>query len=495
MAISWVNHQTHIRIRYGNRECAPIQLFKPSGSYAYEPLVVNYFRANLCSGKPVEIITQGITILHCTVESLSDVSNFEYENNHIRFVCSSPGDYVVKVNGAFALFLFIDEEEEIPAKAKRKPIVVADNLSGQSSDTERTQYLQKVIDDAAQQKNGAIVRIPEGCFSVATIEMRSGVYLHIPEQSILRGTTDRSLYPVDEPARGLSIGRCRLIHFFKIEDSGIFGRGVIDGNGFHMRHQALLVGKPTKRVTSNLIRIHRCENIFVQDIILRDSEFWNTHVLDSEHIRFRNIKLINEIPPRKWNPQTPDFFWNNADGINPDATHDMEVDGLFAYCGDDCLPVKNTGNARDPQRTTANIRFRRCTLISETTVTKIGTETCSPAFQNILFDQLLLLDGGSPFGILVRDGATINHVTIRNMRALRMGGPVYLITQPRKPEQKLPAGRIQNLYFEETYIEHAADSTATPVDINLQRESDLQNVRCQNLTINGKPYSFEAILK
>lgn len=494
MPIKWIDPTTRLEIVYNESSYCPVQLYRPAMQWSYTPLAVNYLRLPYAGSGLIEIRVDGLAVENCSVESLNAVSGFSYAGNRIRFDCPQPGDYVLRINGAFALFLFVDVADRVPPHLAGRPVVVADSLHAAADAADCTSRLQAVIDAAAQRPGGAIVRLPEGHFVVGTIEMRTGVHLHVPAHTTLQGSTDRSLYPIDPVAKGLSIGRCRLIHFYEVEDSGIFGRGVIDGNGFYMRHEALVVKQLGKRITSNLLRIHRSRNIHIENIILRDSEFWNTHILDSEHIRFRNFKIINEIPPRAWDPRNPDFIWNNADGINPDATHDLEVDGFFAYCGDDCMPVKSTGNARDPMRTTENIRFNRCTLISETTVTKIGTETCGPAMRDIRFENLLILDGGSPFGIIVRDGTTVENVTVRNLRALRMAGAVYLHTIPRHPDQQHPAGRIRCLRFENCQIDHADGFSPPPVEMNLQTPQDLQDVTGERVVVDGVRIDVQEIL-
>lgn len=116
-------------------------------------------------------------------------------------------------------------------------------------------------------------------------------------------------------------------------------------------------------------------------------------------------------------------------------------------------------------------------------MTKIGTETRGPCFRDIPFEDILELDGGSPFGVILRDGATVSDVTVRRMTAYRMSGKPYLHTTRRKPEQHTPPGKIGRIRFEDCPVFRNPDAaTEKTFDIKLESPSDLEPPAIRNAT-------------
>ncbi|MCC5808219.1 MAG: hypothetical protein JJU00_17970 [Opitutales bacterium] len=480
----WIPPGQEVEIAYAGRQFRADVLFPDDPAWAYRRKPVRLARADHVQGKTVSVRLPGRAVGTAAVETLAPCRPPVVDGDTIRFTPPAPGHYVIRADSCFACFLFLDPAPDYSDLTDGRTIIEADTLQP-GAPVPQTAELQALIDRAARERRGTILRLPPGTLLTGTLRMRSGVYLHIHDDTVLKGTPDRTHYPVDPKVAGLSIARSRLLHFLDVEDCGLIGRGAVDGNGSLMRHRALLEGERQKRVPSNLVRIHRCSNLHFRDVSLRDSEFWNTHILDSENIHFRNTKLINEIPPRQWDPVHPDYTWNNADGINPDASREIRVDGLFAYCGDDCLPVKNTGNARDPRRGTEDCVFRDLTLVSETTVMKIGTETRGPVFRNIRFENILQLDSGAPMGVMLRDGATVESLIVKNLRALRCRGAPYLRTERRRPEQAGPPGVIGSVSFEDWDLRYAGAGPDTVPAIELEQSGDLRHLCLNRITVNG----------
>lgn len=478
---SWLSVHPPNTVIYGDRACPVTTLFPDLPHWAYRRKTVHYVRADHIPGASVTIQFADHPVQSAEVESLDYRAPADISGERVRFTPPGPGHYVVRINACFACFVFIDPGQSDDDLLAGRTIFDARPHLPDDPDEPCTVALQALIDRAGASSGGGVVRLPPGRFTTGTLRMRSGVYLYLDEGTVLQGSTDRSLYPLDEPAKGLSIARSRLLHFCEVEDAGLIGRGCLDGNGSRLRHEALFSGERPKRIPSNLVRIERCRRIRLRDVFLRDSEFWNTHILESDDVALENIRLINEIPPRKWDPVHPDYTWNNADGINPDASRAIRVHNLFAYCGDDCLPVKNTGNAHDPNRGCEDMRFARCTLVSETTVMKIGTETCGPFFKDIVFEDILHLDSGAPMGVILKDGTTLENLTVRRLRGLRCRGAPYLTTQPRRAEQTSPAGRMCGVRFEDWQLDYLREVPGALPIIDLQRPDDLTGLTLKEI--------------
>lgn len=484
---TWIPHELTPEVQYGGHVRRTVTLFPDRADWGYRRMPVRFARFDEEPGAEVTVRLPGLPVRRAEVESLRPCGEPGIRADSVSFVPSGPGHYILRVNGSYACFLFIDPHTvNYDFLTGRTEIPGVEALRTNSTEVQ-TETLQGLIDKAASQRRGGVVRLPPGCYLTGTLHMRSGVYLHLHEDTVLLGTPDRSAYPVDPPVTGLSIARCRLLHFDGVEDSGVVGRGAINGNGSLLRHEALFGNGRRKRVPSNLVRIQNSRRIRFQDVFLLDSEFWNTHILASEDVSFANVRLINEIPPRRWDPLHPDYTWNNADGINPDASRNIRISDLFAYCGDDCLPVKNTGNAADATRASEDMRFARCTLISETTVMKIGTETCGPAFRDIVFEDILQLDSGAPMGVMLRDGALLENLVVRRLRSLRCRGAPYLTTEVRRPGQTHPPGRMRGITFEDWEVCPADKAWDSFPETKLEAPDHLENLVLRRIEVRKAP--------
>jgi polygalacturonase len=65
----------------------------------------------------------------------------------------------------------------------------------------------------------------------------------------------------------------------------VYGRGTMDGNGFHAQ-------KVSKFVSNYLVPI-ATKNFQFDGPLLRDGSFWTVTVIQSEDVNFRNLKVIN----------------------------------------------------------------------------------------------------------------------------------------------------------------------------------------------------------
>ncbi len=69
------------------------------------------------------------------------------------------------------------------------------------------------------------------------------------------------------------------------KDVSLTGRGTIDGSGAFLRN---LTGE-----SGRLLAIRDSSNVTVEGLILRNARAWHTHIIRSEHITMRNVKVLN----------------------------------------------------------------------------------------------------------------------------------------------------------------------------------------------------------
>ena len=96
--------------------------------------------------------------------------------------------------------------------------------------------LQRAINAASQDGGGKVV-IPAGEWLCGSVELKSGVELHLEKGAVLKGSRIQSDYNADDifPENWTSSveewSGGHLIYAYRAENIAITGSGVIDGNG------------------------------------------------------------------------------------------------------------------------------------------------------------------------------------------------------------------------------------------------------------------------
>ena len=140
------------------------------------------------------------------------------------------------------------------------------------------------------------------------------------------------------------------------------------------------------------------EDILVEDVFLRDSGSWNTHILHCDSVMVRNIKMINDVT------------LTNTDGFDPDSSSDVLIEGSFIYAGDDAVAVKTSGR-RGLFRGLTNNTFRNNVILTQKSAMKIGTETRAKNMNNIRFMHNQVIQPDRKMAIYCSDGADISNIS------------------------------------------------------------------------------------
>jgi polygalacturonase len=164
---------------------------------------------------------------------------------------------------------------------------------------------------------------------------------------------------------------------------------------------------------------------------------------------------LNEIPPIGWNPQVPDGFWNNTDGINPDASSNVFINNCFAHCGDDCITIKITNSQKGEQKDVRNIRVTNSMFISSTGVLKAGSESLGATISGVYFKNIDILNmrSGYPLKITPRDKSYLSDIVFENVWCEQEKG-LFLecrIMEPRSKEQTWHP-IIENIYLKDIHL-------------------------------------------
>ncbi|MFW5836328.1 MAG: glycoside hydrolase family 28 protein [bacterium] len=325
----------------------------------------------------------------------------EVRDGGIEFPLPLAGNYVVRVNELGYLFLFADQDERLnfPELATRARRIEEFGVPADDA-VVRTEQIQSAIDAVSIDPNSDLLVFSSGCYLTGTLQLRSDVTLFLEEHAWLIGSDDPAHFP--DQSESFHEGEWSYARSFLVahgvENAGIAGNGIVDGNGKSLKLQGL---------KANLLLIRDCRNISVFGVQLRDPSGWNTHVFASDSVAMRAVKIINNVPS---------VNWTNTDGIDPDCSRNVTIESSFLYCGDDCFAIK--GKSRTPSfaRNTEHILVRGSVCISACAALKIGTETVADWIHDVVFEDNDVVFARRALVIEAFDRSLVSSVVFRNTR-------------------------------------------------------------------------------
>lgn len=329
-----------------------------------------------------------------------------------------------------------------PAPGTKEYDITDFGASGDGT-TLSTDAIQRAIDRCSAEGGGTVC-IPRGRFLSGTLQLKSGVTLHLAEGAVLLGSTKMEDYTPSS-----------LIRAKQADDIGITGPGTIDGQGSHFWYR-----KPTGHYDhlperpGCMVYLEDCRNVRVENVRLQNSESWTLHLLGCTGATVRGVTVRNPL------------HGPNTDGIDIQASSDVHVSECDIYTGDDAIVLKHR-HSKYYDRICENVTVTGCVLTTTCNALKIGTETLGE-FRNITFrdctvravrpdDSLarIRLEAGLPAraisGISVEsvDGSHIRDVRFDNIEMEEVRAPIFVRLAnrgagDRKGRPKVP-GSIRNV--------------------------------------------------
>jgi len=204
-------------------------------------------------------------------------------------------------------------------------------------------------------------------------------------------SSDFNQYPlVVSSFEGVDAARCQSpVVAENLENIAITGEGIMNGNGYYWRplkkdklsesewknHQKKYggvltadkkmwyssekalkgsltnnIGKLTEGKTvkdfedvkdylrPNMIRIYQCKNILIEGVTFENSPAWTTHLMMSEHITLKNLKVKNP------------WFGTNTDALDLESCKNALVEDCNFDTGDDGICIKSGRDAEGRKR-------------------------------------------------------------------------------------------------------------------------------------------------
>jgi hypothetical protein len=345
----------------------------------------------------------------------------------------------LRVNALPRLFLFSDAvETDAPRPGQEGVRSLADYGLASVPDAVRTAEIQAAIDDTAARKGTLVV--PPGVWRSGQLRLRSDMTLYLAPGAVLRGTGRLEDYPPGElGTQFLDLTDCRNVR--------IHGRGVVDGRGASLR----LAGKNVSASRMKLVRTLRVSDCAIEGIVLRDAGTWGVHLVQSDGIRLVDVKLISNTPS-----EDPAFPWEpNTDGIDPDNSSRVLVEGCFVSCGDDAFAVKLRHGAR---RDVSDIRIRGNVVFTTKSALKIGSEIAEKTLSDVAFEDNDIVHADRGIVVYCDDGGAVERCRFTGNRFETIGGDLKRMHIEIRVRDGGGAGRIADLRIEDCAFEREAEN-------------------------------------
>src|SRR5574344_257570 len=204
-------------------------------------------------------------------------------------------------------------DDDNNSKASIPPLVI-------DGETDNAKTIQAAIDLLGMQ-GGIIALCGNGTAITSPIMLKNNVYLKICEGLTVKAVK-RDLYPF------IPNDRCpALISASGCSNTGVFGKGTVDGNGsdwwkYFDLHSSEYDSRP------KLILFTNCTNVIVKDITVHNSAKFNLQPVNCKNVIFYNITISNPS-------DSP-----NTDGIDPSSSDTVFIDSCRISTGDDNIALK-----------------------------------------------------------------------------------------------------------------------------------------------------------
>ena len=413
------------------------------------------------------------SVLDLALESSMPISDFEIsperagingvrDGNSIHFTLDSPGYVMVRINGDHRIFILADGG---PKEPNAEVVSILDYDVDTSGSSILTASLQKALNDISG--TGKVLGFPKGTYRTGTLSIPSHTKIHLDPGAVIMGPDEISDLETEDTIRP----RC-LILIKDAEHVEITGRGIIDANGSHLRE------KFGDEARGRLMLMVNAKNVTLDGILLRDPPSWNTHILYSEDVFIRNIKMLNDLNV------------SNTDGFDPDASRRVIIENCFAYCGDDNVAVKST-NTMGYLQDVYDITIRNNVFLTKKSALKVGTESNTDVMKNIIFEDNDVLESDRGMTLYCYDGAVYENIRYINNRFERTHPDrcqCGLHFRIRKRRDWSGAGVMKQILIKDCSFSRALPNLARMTGLNENHRIDLT---IENLTIAGVPCRSE----
>ena len=270
-----------------------------------------------------------------------------------------------------------------------------------------TAAIQRAIDACAAHGGGRVV-IPAGSrVTIATIELKSHVDLHLERGALLQGSPRHGDFtrfappPVwfePGPVREMGV----IVYADGASDIAITGPGRIDGNGMAY----VLQDGPTIYRCASLrpftIVLKDCRHVLLQEFSMTNSAFWTLRLLGCDDASIDSVRIDGDL-------KMP-----NNDGIDIDWSSNVRVHGCNISTGDDCISLKTAPLSEGITRPCENVVISGCNLRSRSSGIVLGCDAGAP-IRDVVVSDCVIKDSHRGVAVRLSLGGSIERVLFSNI--------------------------------------------------------------------------------
>ncbi len=412
-------------------------------------------------GSPARItITAYEPIKSFTISPRSYNIEARASGHQLTFSLLEPRKLIIQINDLSPLFIFTEQlGRDWPEVHEDDVLSVLDFDVDPTGKNVNTVQIQNAIHRTADLNGGrgGTLVFPRGKYLTGTLKMRSNVSLYLHGGALVQGTNNRDDYP---DATGVTE---HLLLFHNVSNSSIRGKGAIDAAGTELRTLSGL--------RHRVLLILDSENILIEGVTLRDSGAWNTHIIRSNDVTLRNVKVLCDIN------------LGNTDGIDPDSGSRITIENSFVYSGDDPIVLKQTGRGGEA-RNVEDILVKGNILWTKKSALKIGTETRGGAIRNIIFEDNDIVHADRGIVMYLYDGAILENIRFVNNRFEKIGGDRNQKLIHIEIRDRRGAGHIRDVLIKDVYANDFSPNNSAILGLNESHR--ISGLVFENIVIGGQ---------
>ena len=316
--------------------------------------------------------------------------------------------------------------------------------------------LQRAVDEAAARGGGRVV-VPAGEWVTGSIELKSGVELHLEKGAVLKGSADPADYNANDafPENRWSDGEewsgGHLVWGRCVTNVAITGEGTIDGNGPAFFGDCEEVARwpyykyglklhPLDRTwfrPGMMVAFFRSQGVRLEDVTLANTPAWTCHFRCCDGVDIRNVTI------------DADRTIANSDGFSIDCTRNVRVEGCTVRTGDDGFAIRASCPLHAADSPCENIVITNCDVSSCCYGIRFGVGTGT--IRNVRVENTRILEaagagvGFTPAWVDAKRNCHIEDVLLRGCTVSECIRPVEVV--PAAGDSRVTGVRFERCVF------------------------------------------------
>ncbi|TVR42685.1 MAG: hypothetical protein EA402_11130 [Planctomycetota bacterium] len=386
---------------------------------------------------------------------------------------------------------------------------LAQSLADTTSPRGCADRIQAAIDRLAE-GGGGTLSLPVGTWRVTTIQLRSGITLHLPFGCILEAHDNLADFAIGNASQSNKDRQpYHLLVAEGAEQVGITGDGIIDGRGPAFWDEPIMAlakrgidinayvdkhglcenyrnpnhpwFREKKARVSPLVDFINCRGVILRGITIRNSPGWTVHLHNCDDVQIQFLTIRN------------DLFGPNTDGLDINGCRDVRISDCDLTCGDDAIILKSMDDARSCER----IAVSNCIIASNCAALGIGAETVH-AIRDVSFTGCVIRQALRAVQIEMWDAGLVENVVVNGLTGttdadVPLQRAIYVDIQ-HHGRRDGALGTCRNLIFSDIALQTRGRCMLTAADGSCIEDVTLRDIQLTYPTIEdpARALAFQA---